>query len=738
MNINRISVLWKKGFIAGVFLVVVLPVTGAPAIEWVEIPAGSFQMGNPEPAIEEWDEAPVHTVELSRGFQVSKTEITIEQYRDFRPDYEPPSNAAGFAVGVSWADAMAYCAWLSEREGLTCRLPTEAEWEWTARQLETSDGEDPLPVEQLFSGPREWCLDTYGLYSAHPQLDPVGPVGDFSKVIRGGGDNRRALRARITNRSSYGAEYTWFPHKADIRSMPAEQEIQAGLEGLVGNWFGRLDYTRPRGFEVIGDLDIEWDKIANNWAGRYYGYLVVDRSGPHTFRFESDYGGYLEIDGARILGWDGEPGQETATVTLREGSWVPITVAYLHNYGDSSYLRVSWKHESESVFAPITGKQLRHTPELRFEGEDVWRASLGSFAPIGFRVVQAPESATPALPEIVPFVRQAVSQTQPMLKEGPRSDRPHYRRRFLLPIPPDNVPRRETRLAGFHPVIMDHNHSPSMEVMPNGDVLFISYSSEREYEPETTMIATRLRFGAEQWDMPEVLFDFADANEHAPCLFTDWETERVWFFWGTPSMEDAFPFQWTTSDDNGANWAAPRFPRFPEPVGSHSRQPISGPFRTHDGVFYLPSDGRFQGSVLWATDDGGETWRDTRGRSAGRHTVYVELSDGRIMALGGKNTDIDGFQPVVFSSDSGRTWSEPERTSLPALGSNQRPSLMRLQSGRLFYCGDFQHRTGAQPDGFDQRGALVALSEDEGETWIMKELPGALPHEADGDDDTLG
>jgi antitoxin component YwqK of YwqJK toxin-antitoxin module len=739
MNNVRKCHFCKKAITGGVFLAIALPATqAAQPIEWVDIPAGQFQMGNPEPAIEEWDEAPVHSVELTKPFQISKTEITVDQFREFRPGYEPPANAQGFAVGVSWEDAVAYCAWLTEREGVTCRLPTEAEWEWTARLSGGVEGDDALPVQQLLSGPREWCWDTYGLYSSRPQVDPVGAAGDFSKVIRGGGDNRRALTARVTNRSSYGGDYTWFPHPADIRSMPATPEMSESLEGLVGNWFGRLDFTRPRGFEVLPRLDIEWDKIANNWAGRYYGYLAVQKGGEYVIRFESDYGGFLEIDGRRVLGWSGERGQEEATVSLEGDSLVPVTVAYFHNYGDASYLRVSWKHEDASDFVPITGADLKHTSSLRFEGEDVWRAALGSFAPIGFRVVRAVHPDTPFRAEDVPFVRRAIAQTQPFVTEGPPTDQPHYRRRFLLPIPPDNVPRRETRLAGFHPVIMDHNHSPAMTVLPNGDVLFISYSSEREYEPETAMIATRLRFGADQWDMPEVIFDFADANEHAPCLYTDRDTGKTWFFWGTPSMRDAFPFQWTTSDDNGATWTAPRFPEFPEPVGSHSRQPISGPFRTGDGTLYLPSDGRFQDSVLWATNNDGKTWRDTGGRSAGRHTVYVELNDGRIMALGGKNTDIDGFQPVVFSSDGGETWSEPRATSLPGLGSNQRPSLIRLQSGRLFYCGDFQHRTGAQPEGFLKRGALVALSEDEGETWIMKKLPGALPHEADGDDDTLG
>jgi hypothetical protein len=159
-----------------------------------------------------------------------------------------------------------------------------------------------------------------------------------------------------------------------------------------------------------------------------------------------------------------------------------------------------------------------------------------------------------------------------------------------------------------------------------------------------------------------------------------------------------------------------------------------------DGTLYVASDAEKTNSVLWATKDNGKTWQDTGGRSAGRHTTFALLKDGAILGLGGKTTDIDGYMPKAISRDGGKTWTV-SKTPFPALGVNQRPSLLRLQSGRLLFAGDFQKRGNIAPAGVTTRGCFVAISSDDGETWRFKKLPGTQPHEKpeyQNDPDTLG
>ena len=240
----------------------------------VRIEPGTFLMGQDGPAADyrmtkhpakcddaDWDERPAHRVTLSAAFQLGATEVTLGQYRQFKPAYRGDRGAADEAVtGVSWDDAMQFCVWLSAKEGRTYRLPTEAEWEYACRAGTTTpfntgatlpagfqkwfgdagyreryfkDGKLPpdyrlltgAPVVRVAQTPAnawglfdmhgnvaEWCLDWYGPYEAGDQTDPLGRSdGDF-RVIRGGSHSEFTRLLRSANRSA------WLPQTTDDKT----------------------------------------------------------------------------------------------------------------------------------------------------------------------------------------------------------------------------------------------------------------------------------------------------------------------------------------------------------------------------------------------------------------------------------------------------------------------------------------------------------------------------------------
>ena len=213
------------------------PCAGLVGMKLIRVGAGRFMMGEAEDDEQaNWYETPAHTVVVSQPFYISATEVTVEQFREFRKDFEGTEEFYPYAAGVSWYDAAAFCEWLSRKEGRPYRLPTEAEWEYAARAGTTTStyngtfdedhlccerpnpaldpvawfcGEDDLtmhPVGQkqpnswglydMLGNQWEWCHDFHADYPPGPATDPWGPPSGTPRVQRGGCFHMCAFFAR--------------------------------------------------------------------------------------------------------------------------------------------------------------------------------------------------------------------------------------------------------------------------------------------------------------------------------------------------------------------------------------------------------------------------------------------------------------------------------------------------------------------------------------------------------------
>lgn len=284
------------------------PVTDSLGLRLVRVPAGEFLMGSdespqalarafphadPKRLRDLSDEAPVHRVRITRDFWLGEHPVTVGQFRrfveasgyvpesvrdgtggyGFNPNYDPALTERGDlfegrdpryswanpgfpqgdhpVVNVTWNDAVAMARWLSQREGVTYRLPTEAEWEYAARagtRTRFPAGDDPAVLlttantfdretalrwprwrEQAGSGSDgfpftapvgsfapnafglydmignvwEWCADWYGedYYARSPLDDPPGPASGQVRVRRGGSWHSWPLYSRVAFRN---------------------------------------------------------------------------------------------------------------------------------------------------------------------------------------------------------------------------------------------------------------------------------------------------------------------------------------------------------------------------------------------------------------------------------------------------------------------------------------------------------------------------------------------------------
>ncbi len=579
----------------------------------------------------------------------------------------------------------------------------------------------------------EWCQDWYGPYQHKRQTDPVGAEKSIAKVVRGGLPDilvkeytyPESFYYRPGNRAGIAPAFDGFSVPVDSQVMGRGNQNEAITnEGLAGIVYDDLKMSNPLvlyPISVMNSAKLKWISM-NNWAAKWQGFIESPYTGEITFSVECDNNIEIVIDGNPVIAGSGNNDTLSGTISLIAGQKYPLQIIYFHD-GGMSFLKLywSWQDEKREI---VPKRALTHSEKIK--NALLVKYKKGIFSryvepSIGFRIVQAPEIQTKPTSFELPFVNQCVKQNPMNTMTKPKKS--YFRKRYLHTVPPDHSTRDEIYLSGMHPSFGGHNHHPSIIVCQNGDLLATYFSSEYEDAPEVSLMASRLRFGSDEWDLPSPIADFPDVNDVSPLLWR--ENEKIYLFWGNIHLKGGYPFQWIESTDNGASFSEVKFPGIGLVFDGFAPQPITSIFRDNDRTIYLACDGVGAQSLLWASTDDGKNWFDTGGRTGGRHTAIVPLEDGLFFGMGGKKSDIDGFMPISISSDRGKSW-KISQSIFPSLGGGQRPALLRLQSGRLLYAGDFQRKDGFQPQGIKERGAFVAISGDEGKSWKIKKIPGTL------------
>ncbi len=210
------------------------PVTG---MEFVLVRGGCFRMGDTFgdglPS-----EKPVHEVCLN-GFYIGKYEVTQAQWRKVmgkNPSHFKDCGDNCPVESVSWTDVQSFIAELNGMGSRKYRLPTEAEWEYAARDggkaekwagtssddkladyawydANSGDRSHPagkkkpnaLGLYDMSGNVWEWTQDWFGesYYPSSPRDNPRGPDEGTARVLRGGCWLDRAQDCRTTIRYSF-------------------------------------------------------------------------------------------------------------------------------------------------------------------------------------------------------------------------------------------------------------------------------------------------------------------------------------------------------------------------------------------------------------------------------------------------------------------------------------------------------------------------------------------------------
>jgi len=144
--------------------------------ELVVVPAGAFVMGL---GGRYKQELPEHRVKIARPFAIGRYEVTFDEWQacldagacEHEPDDHKWGRGRRPVINLTFKQMKGYVAWLSAETGETYRLPSDAEWEYAARDGTVTEFWWGDEVGENLANCRDCGAEWSGLGSA--------PVGSF-------------------------------------------------------------------------------------------------------------------------------------------------------------------------------------------------------------------------------------------------------------------------------------------------------------------------------------------------------------------------------------------------------------------------------------------------------------------------------------------------------------------------------------------------------------------------------
>ena len=204
-------------------------------MKFLHVPPGEFRMGSDPAEPGRHDDETAHDVKITRGFWIAATEVTQAQWQKVMGlNRAEPKGDNLPANKLSWPQAVDFCRKLSQAEGRTYQLPTEAQWEYACRSGSAEpysggkldevawhmDNSDEAPhkvagkkpnawgLYDMHGNAAEWCRDLYQRDLGPAQaVDPAGPAEGNARVVRGGSWGHFARACRSAARASFNPAY---------------------------------------------------------------------------------------------------------------------------------------------------------------------------------------------------------------------------------------------------------------------------------------------------------------------------------------------------------------------------------------------------------------------------------------------------------------------------------------------------------------------------------------------------